>query len=90
VPLHPHPGGGKAVPGCIVGQAIFNLSGKPVDQATAQGTVLNFPFMRREFIDLDWSDRARFLSLVQAKQDSGMSWGRAVAEAQRRVGYGVS
>lgn len=75
---------GTPVPGCIIGQAIFNLSGKPVEQATAQGTVLDFPFMREELINFSWNDRARFLNLVQSKQDGGRPWGEAVAYAQRR------
>jgi hypothetical protein len=73
---------GAPVPGCIIGQAIFNLSGKPVDQDTSQGTVCDFPFMQGEYIVPGWSQRAKFLSYVQSKQDAGMSWGQAVAEAQ--------
>jgi len=53
-----------------------------VEQATAQGNVFDFPFMRGEFINFDWSDRARFLGTVQAEQDRRYTWGDALLRAQ--------
>lgn len=76
------------VPGCIVGQAIFNITGKLVDQEYHQGGVMDFQFMRSEFTRDDedyghWSDRAKFLANVQNHQDSGLAWGDAVARADK-------
>ena len=77
---------GSKVAGCIVGQAIFNITGKLVDQSTYGGGVLDFPFMQKEHSHDDegygrWSDRAKFLANVQYHQDSKMSWGNAVITA---------
>lgn len=71
------------VPGCIVGQAIFNITGKLVKQADHGSGVLDFAFMRSEY-DRDngeWSDRAKFLANVQSHQDNRDPWGTAVARA---------
>lgn len=68
------------VPGCIVGQAIFNLTGKLVNQEIHGGGVLDFRFMRDEY-NLGWSDRARFLANVQYHQDMQKPWGLAVTLA---------
>lgn len=75
---------GSQVPGCIVGQAIFNITGKLVRQADHGGGVLDFGFMRTEY-DRDsgeWSDRAKFLANVQSHQDNKIPWGTAVARAE--------
>lgn len=75
---------GSKVPGCIIGQAIFNITGKPVDQWRDSGGVLDFKFMRDAELDNfagDWSDRAKWLANVQSHQDRGISWGEAVRRA---------
>lgn len=75
------------VPGCIIGQAIFNITGKLVDQRFYDGGVLDFPFMRDEY-DWDngeWTDRAKFLANVQYHQDSQVSWGEAVERADDKT-----
>lgn len=71
------------VPGCIIGQAIFNITGKLVKQEDHGGGVLDFLFMRSEYDreNGEWNDRARFLSNVQTHQDNGIPWGTAVARA---------
>lgn len=71
------------VAGCIVGQAIFNITGKLVKQEDHGGGVLDFLFMGTEY-DRDsgeWSDRAKFLANVQNHQDNGVPWGTAVERA---------
>lgn len=72
------------VPGCIVGQAIFNITGKLVNQADHDGGVLDFGFMRSEYdrVIEEWSDRAKFLANVQGHQDNGVPWATAVARAE--------
>ncbi len=74
------------VPGCIVGQAIFNITGKLVNQENNQGSVLDFQFMGAEYRrgGGGWSDRAKFLANVQSHQDNGVPWGTAVARADQR------
>lgn len=75
------------VPGCIVGVAIHEITGKLVNQDNHNGGVLDFLFMRSEF-DSDtgeWSDRAKFLANVQGHQDNGVPWGRAVERADDRL-----
>lgn len=77
------------VPGCIVGQAIFNITGKLVNQENHGGGVLDFGFMRSEYDrNYEWSDRARFLSNVQSHQDNGVPWGTAVARADDKSNTG--
>jgi hypothetical protein len=74
------------VPGCIVGVAIHNITGKLVDQSVHAGGVLDFGFMRGENTTDDngyrhWSPIARFLGNVQTHQDHGVAWGEAVRKA---------
>jgi len=74
---------GSKVPGCIVGQAIHNITGKLVDQSLHGGGVLDFGFMRGENTTDDngynhWSPLAKFLANVQSHQDNGETWGYAV------------
>jgi hypothetical protein len=79
-------GDGSKVPGCIVGVAIHNLTGKLVDQGNYAGGVLDFGFMQDEY-KLDdegyrfWSPVAKFLANVQNHQDNGLPWGEAVSLA---------
>jgi hypothetical protein len=71
------------VPGCIVGVAIHNITGKLVDADSWTGGVLEFGFMRAK-ARLDegeyrvWSPTALFLANVQAHQDNRATWGSAV------------
>ena len=78
------------VPGCIVGQAIFNITGKLVKQEDHGGGVLDFLFMRSEHDgdNGEWNDRAKFLANVQGHQDNGVPWGRAVERADDRFDSG--
>ena len=71
------------VPGCIVGVALHQITGKLVDQSRNGGGVLNFYFMRNaEFTsEFGWSDRAKWLANVQNHQDHGVAWGEAVRRA---------
>lgn len=72
------------VPGCIVGQAIFNITGKLVKQEDHGGGVLDFLFMQKEYdrSNGEWTDRAKFLANVQTHQDNGVPWATAVARAE--------
>lgn len=80
---------GTRVPGCIIGKAIYNLTGKLVDQAVTGGGVLDFPFMQEEYAYASgWSDQARWLAAVQRNQDEKMYWGRAVELADAE--YSIS
>lgn len=78
---------GSKVPGCIVGQAIFNITGKLVKQEDHGGGVVDFAFMRTEYDRNDgtWSDRAKFLANVQNHQDNGVPWARAVERADDKT-----
>lgn len=82
---------GSKVPGCIVGQAIFNITGKLVNQEDHGGGVLDFGFMRSEYDRENgdgWTDRAKFLANVQAHQDNGEPWARAIERAEDRTDTG--
>ena len=82
---------GSKVPGCIVGQAIFNITGKLVKQEDHSGGVLDFLFMRSENNRESgggWSERAKFLGNVQSHQDNGVPWARAVERADDKSDTG--
>lgn len=74
---------GAKVPGCIIGKAIYNLTGKLVNQqGSGIGGVLDFGFMKPERDEsFEWTSRARFLGKVQNMQDEGYPWGHAVQRA---------
>lgn len=78
------------VPGCIVGVAIHEITGKLVNQFDHGGGVLDFGFMRSEYDreNGEWSDRAKFLANVQSHQDNGIPWGIAVERADDKSDTG--
>lgn len=88
----------KMVPGCIIGQGIFNLTGKVVDQSVMRGGVSN-SIWRTALgatdgeVD-DWGDAitvddpmtkylVSWLNRVQGQQDDRKKWSEAVAHADR-------
>jgi hypothetical protein len=91
----------KLIPGCIVGQGIFDITGKVVDQTVLTGNVNNTKWALAlnalgEEPDY-WGDRApkdalseyllAWLREVQYRQDSGGSWGNAVTGADNTVKF---
>lgn len=70
--------GETKVPGCIIGQAIFSLTGNPVDQSVHAGGVADLPFMAGV---ASRHKTGTFLKNVQRNQDMKMSWGEAVSAA---------
>lgn len=70
-------GDGEECPGCIIGVAIFNLTGRLVDQRRHGVAVANLPFMADHYN----SRVGAFLRSVQNLQDGGETWGNAVRSA---------
>lgn len=100
--LYTHDGeDGQKIPGCIVGQGIFDITGKVVDQSTLRGSVNNERWMKAlnagiddvdDFGDVILKDSltrylAKWLRVVQAQQDDGQKWGDSVAYADRTVRF---
>jgi len=92
----------KMVPGCIVGQGIFDLTSKVVDNTTMHGAVNNSNWiiaLGASSGEMDrWGDAAvaddpltqylvQWLRNVQGKQDDGQKWGDAVAYADRATRF---
>lgn len=90
------------VPGCIVGQGIFDLTGKVVDNTRMMGAVDNDRWKlalkasdgeQDAYGDLVLKDDpmtrylVHWLRAVQAQQDDGVAWGRAVKFADDNVGF---
>ncbi len=75
-------------PACIVGAAIYNLTGKPVDQNAMAESVADGSWRSRLGA---WSVKQtkawEFLCAVQYRQDMRCPWGTAVEEAVSDSGW---
>lgn len=71
--------GSPLVPGCIVGQAVYNLTGKFVP-AEMEGSCTKNEWVRKlgGYLDAD----LQFSRTVQYSQDYGLTWGEALARAK--------
>lgn len=97
-----HEIGGEMVPGCIVGQGIFDLTGRLVDQDTL-GMSVNSSSWKVALCATDgeadmFGDATpsrdpltrylvSWLRAVQGKQDDGKTWGDSVAYADRNIRF---
>lgn len=82
------------VPVCIVGQAVFNITGKVVDNNEWFGQIDGSPewimALGGDHTELNNGMSAenynafRFVSNVQNHQDKGFTWGEALTYAQER------
>lgn len=90
------------VPGCIVGQAVFNITGNVVQQS-ALNTAVNgsawvsaLHIVEGEVVDGDFTlvkdpltrYLVRWLRNVQSKQDDGNTWAKSVAYADENTTFG--
>jgi len=78
------------VPECIVGQAVFNLTGKVVSDETHSGSITWRPewisaFGFKNLTEAMENGDFTFISKVQQAQDQGRTWGDALRFAQQGV-----
>ena len=73
--------GNPLVPGCIVGQAIYNLTGKFVP-TEMEGSCTENEWVYKLGGGLDLDADLQFSRKVQFYQDGGQTWGEALTRAE--------
>jgi hypothetical protein len=75
---------GGGVTGCLVGE-IISRAGLMTD-AIAESFMSVSELIEREYLSVDGERVEAFLRTLQVRQDSGTSWGEALADAKSKAG----